>query len=348
MQLHPVHARTPRSGRSIGWLAAFLIVPLPAPSRQESASPKAALGALVPDHTFREFLAGGDGRQKLSEFRGQPVLVVNWTDTDFGRGAAKDVEKLSKELVPDGLVTILLDTHNKTAEEIEAAVMRLYPGSPARLTQNQKLPIEYLENGPPPNVALIGVDGTLLIAGSYTVDLPKAMKLVRTELKRAESGWGEHEAARKVRALLHGKHRLAEARAALEAALAAEPAQAELLAVRAELEARWSSWSRAVSYFQEHGQYVRAQDEARALAEAVKGDPEWEAPAAALVRGFEDEEAARELELDKKLGALLAPLSKKSPERESAKLRKFAEEAGASRVGKRALHLAEITALAAE
>ena len=153
------------------------LVRSPAAAGQEA--PKASIGQLVADHTFRDFLAGGDGRQKLSEFRGQPVLIVNWTDTDFGRGAAKEAEKLARELAPEGLVTILLDTHNKPAQEIEASVMRLYPGSPARLTQNQKLPIEYLDNGPPPDVALVGVDGTLLVAGSYTVDLNKAEKLVK-------------------------------------------------------------------------------------------------------------------------------------------------------------------------
>src|SRR5688572_21199418 len=172
---------------------------------QEPSGKKAKIGELVPDFTFRDFLAGGDGRQKLSEFRGQPVLIVNWTDTDFGRGAAEEVEKAAKELVPEGLVVVLRDTHNKTAPEIEAAVMRLYPGSPARLQQNQDFPIDYLENGPPPQVALVGLDGTLLVAGSYTADMGKALKLVKSELKKREKGWGEAEAARTVRALAYGE-----------------------------------------------------------------------------------------------------------------------------------------------
>ncbi len=310
--------------------------------------PKAAVGQVVPDYTFRAFFAGGDGRQKLSEFRGQPVLIVKWTDTDFGRGAAGEVEKLAKELVPEGLVVILLDTHNKTEQEIEASVMRLYPGSPARLTQNQKPPIEYLDNGPPPDIALVAVDGTLLVAGSYTADMNKASKLVRSELKRLKSGWGEHETARQARALVSGQGRLSAAKAAIEAGLMKEPDQAELLAVRTEITARRDGWMGSVRYFMEHGQYLRALDEARALAEAVKGDADWEAQAAALLREFEGEEARRELELDTKLSSLLAPLSRKAPDREPEKLRKFAQEAGGFRVGKRALHLAEIASLAAQ
>jgi len=316
--------------------------------RQEPSGPKASIGQVVPDFAFRDFLAGGDGRQKLSEFRGQPVLIVNWTDTDFGRGAAGEVEKLAKELVPEGLVLILLDTHNKTAPEIEASVMRLYPGSPARLQQNQKLPIEYLDNGPPPDIALVGVDGTLLVAGSYTSDLNKASKLIKPELKKSASGWGEHEAARAARALAYGQGNLAGAKAAIEAAVAAQPAEVELGVVRAEIAARFDSRVRAVRTFLEHGQVQRSMEEARALAQAVKGVADWEAQAAALLRELESEEVARELELDRKLSALLAPLAKKAPDREPEKLRKFAAEAGATRVGKRALHLAEIGTLAAK
>lgn len=316
------------------------------PLRQEPPKPKAAIGQVVPDFTFRDFLVGGDGRQKLAEFRGQPVLIVNWTDSDFGRGASGEVEKLAKELVPEGLVLILVDTHNKPAPEIEAAVMRLYPGSPARLQQNQELPIEYLDNGPPPDIALIGVDGTLLIAGSYTADLNKAAKLVKPELKRARSGWGEHEAARAARALAFGEGNLAGARATLAAALAAEPKVAELEVVRAELVACFDSRVRAVRTLLERGHAQRSMEEARALAQATKGDADWEAQATALLREFESAEVVRELELDRKLAALLAPLAKKAPDREPEKLRKFAQEASSTRVGKRALHLAEIGALA--
>lgn len=325
-------------------IASSLARPL---ARQEPAQ-KASLGQVVPDHAFRDFLAGGDGRQKLSEFRGQPVLIVNWTDTDFGRGAANEVEKVARELAPEGLVTILLDTHNKTAPEIEASVMRLYPGSPARLTQNQKLPIEYLDNGPPPDVALVGVDGTLLVAGSYTVDLGKAVKLVRSELKKSKAGWGGHDAARAARALAYGQGNLGAAKTAIASALQVEPGNAELVVVQTEISARFDARARAVHYFVAQGQPLRGADEARALAGAVKGDADWEAQAAALLAELEDEELGRELELDRKLSALLQPLSKKAPDREPDKLRKFAAEAGATRVGKRALHLAEIATLAAQ
>ncbi len=328
----------------------LVLGPEEAEVQQEDTKPKkAAIGELVPEHTFREFLACGDGRQELSDFRGQPVLIVNWTNTDFGRGASKMAEKIAEEWVPKGLISVLRDTHQQTAEEIQAAVMKLYPGSLSRLTANQKFPIEYLDNGPPPDIALIAVDGKLLLAGSYTTDMGKVEKLLKADLKRQKSGWGEHDAARTSRALAYGKKRLAESMAVIEEALELEPALPELLEVRTEIATRHENWAGSVQYYLDCGQYRRAQEAANALADASKGNAEWESQAATLLQIFESAEAKHELELDKKLAALLKPLNKKRPSASNEKkLRKFAVMAAGTKVCDRALHLAEIVALASK
>ncbi len=326
---------------SLCWLAWLALA---AGAQEPAAAKKAVLGELVPDYDFRE-LTGGDGRRKLSELRGQPVFIVNWTDTDFGRGAAGQAEKVSKELVPEGLVCILLDTHNKTQEAIEASVMRLYPGNVAWLSRNQKLPIEYLDNGPPPDVALIGVDGKLLVAGSYTSDFGKARDLAEAELERLKTGWGDHKVAQRARAEAFGRKRLAAARALVVEALSAEPQQPELLAVQAEVETSHRCWVSSVSFLEERGEHLRALDRARALAEAVAGNVEWEGQAAGLLASFQTPEAERELELDRKLAGLLKPLQKKKPAKGDVdKLAGFAKSAGETRVGHRARHIAEIAA----
>ena len=332
---------------------AALLATSPARAQDANAAatpaPKAALGEVVPEHEFRPFLAGGDGRQQLSQFRGQPVLIVNWTDTDFGLGAAEQSKKLAEDLVPQGLVSILMDSHNKKEDELLSSAMRLFPGSPSRFMRTDNLPIAYEKNGPPPVIALVGVDGTLLLAGSYTIDLGKAEKLIKAELKKRKSGWGEHEAARSARALAYGEQRLAAAREAIAAALAAEPDSAELLQVRDEIDARFASWERTVLVLTEEGRLVQALDEAQRLAKAVAGNPDWEGRAAILVQGFDAPEVASALELDRKLLALLKPLDKRGPgEADVAKLRKFAESAGETAVGKRAQRLADIAALAAK
>ena len=42
-----------------------------------AAQQRAAVGQSVPDVTFPNFL-NGDGRQKLSDFYGQPVMIDLW------------------------------------------------------------------------------------------------------------------------------------------------------------------------------------------------------------------------------------------------------------------------------
>ncbi len=326
---------------SLCWVAWLALAPI---AQEPAAAKKAVLGELVPDYDFRE-LTGGDGRRKLSELRGQPVFIVNWTDTDLGRGAAGQAETVSKELVPKGLVCILLDTHNKSQEEIEASVMRLYPGNVAWLSRNQKLPIEYLDNGPPPDVALIGVDGRLLVAGSYTSDFGEARDLAEAEIERLKAGWGVHKVAQKARAEAFGRKRLGAAKAVIVEALSSEPQDPELLAVQAEVESSHHCWVSSVSFLKERGEFLRALDQARALAEAVAGNSEWESEAAGLLASFQTPEAEAELDLDRKLAGLLKALHRRKPAKgEVDKLSGFARSAGETRVGRRARHMAEIAA----
>ncbi len=309
---------------------------------------KASVGGVVPDFAFGDFLAGSDGRQKLSEFRGQPVFIVNWTDTDFGRGAAVRTHKFAKDLIPDGLVVILRDTHNKNADEILVSAMRRYPGSLARFARNMKLPIEYQDNGPPPDIALIDVEGRLVIAGSYTVDMGPAEKRIAAELKRRQTGWGTHDAVRDVRAICYGKGRIGEALVRCEKALAAEPENAELKQVESELRAQFEADAQRVRYALDRGECALARSRASALADAAVGSADWQAVAESLLAEFEKPDVQKELALDAELAAALKPLQKKEPTaKDVEKLERVAKDAGDTRVGRRAKELARIAALSA-
>lgn len=271
---------------------------------------------------------------------------MNWTDTDFGRGAADKVRKLAKEFVPQGLVLVLRESHNMSADDIRTSAMRRYPGSPARFTGNMKAPIAYQENGPPPDIAFIDAQGRLLLAGSYTVDLSRAEKLLPGELKKVRAGWGAHGAAREARALLHGKGRLAEALARCDEALSSEPDQAELLEVKAEVQARFDSALKQVRHHLDKGECERALAMSTTLVDSVAGRPELEEPAAKLRAELGTPEIQRELELEKTLAAALKPLEKKEPTaKDVEKLERLAKEAGDTRVGRRAQELARIAAL---
>ena len=271
---------------------------------------------------------------------------MNWTDTDFGRGAADKVRKLGKEFVPQGLVLILRESHNMSADDIRASAMRRYPGSLARFTRNMKAPIAYADNGPPPDIAFIDAEGKLLLAGSYTVDLSRAEKLLPDELKKLKTGWGTHAAARDARALLYGKGRLAEALACCDKALASEPDQAELLQVKGEARAQFDSTLKQVRHHLAKGECERALEMSTTLVASVAGRPELGEPAAKLLAELGTPEIQRELELEKTLAAALKPLEKKEPTaKDVEKLERLGKEAGDTRVGRRAKELARIAAL---
>jgi len=53
------------------------LIPLVLAATSLAAQERAAVGQQVPDFSFPQFL-NGDGRQKLSEFYGQPIIIDKW------------------------------------------------------------------------------------------------------------------------------------------------------------------------------------------------------------------------------------------------------------------------------
>ena len=317
-------------------LGLALVVSAPVASAQ-----RASVGEVVPDFAF-EPLRRGDGRQQLAEFRGQPVLIALFADLFGGLEAARGAIDLAEDFGEDGLEIVLLEDRSGDPDFMEELLLRELPGAWFRFGAKGELPIRFERNGAPPQVALIGVDGTLLLAGSYTIDLSRAKKRIPAELKRARAGWGNHEAARRARGLAFGADRLAEARALLDEALAREPEAGELAAALGEVETRYAVERRAVDHLRSSGEVERARARAALLVRAVAGLTDREADAAALLASFDEPAWQAELALERKLRALLKPISKKPPKkRDAAKLRKLAKAAPETRVGARALHLAE-------
>lgn len=316
------------------------------PSRGE----KAAAGQPVPDFELKGVL-GGDGRRKLSEFRGQPVLIV-WYSTFFaGLDGAKIAVDLDREINGDlrdsQLVVILMEIKNHDATYLRALQMAELPGARCWLLKNQELPVVFDDTtGFPPKMILIGVDGTLLYAGSYQ-SANKMKKLLEAEVEKTEKGWGADPLARKARALAWGQRKLGEAAALLEPALGASASQ-ELTTLAAEIQQRFDALVRAVNHFAEQGEATRM---ARALSDvktAMDARPAWAVRAGAVVDmdRAADVLVAGELELD--LDALLRPTLKNKPKKGlDEKLRAFAAgKAAGTKVGARAARLAEAVARA--
>jgi len=317
--------------------AIVLVCPVLAPFAAEASEPSAE---LVEDFRFRTLLRG-DGRDRLSQYRGQPLLFAWYSTVTGGLEAARVGADLEEDFAEDGFVAILMEIKNHDETYLEALALNEVPGSSCLLLKNQKLPFSFdSDTGFPPHMALIGVDGELLYAGSYSQS-SKVKKMVKSEVKRVRDGWGEHPAAVEARALAYGKGELAAGLALVREAIAKDAGRPELSEIEKELSARFESRKRAIPFLMEKGEYLRALEEAKALVAAVESHEAWHAEARELLAGFEDEAARRELELDKELESLLKPLRKKAPRRGLAdKVRRFAEEAGDSRVGARAERLA--------
>ena len=300
-------------------------------------------GQPVPDFEFRTVL-GGDGRKKLSEFRGQAVLIA-WYSTVFagleGARVAADLEQEINKETPDArLEVFLMENKNHDATYLRALQMAELPGSRCWLLRNQELPVTYDDaTGFPPKMVLIGADGTLLYAGSYQSS-NVVKKLLKAELEKMQKGWGADPLARKARALAWGQRKLAEAHALLAPALG-ENANPELASLAAEIEARFDTLVRAVDHFAEQGEQARMSGVLSQLRAATDVVPAWEA----RMSGMNIDLAAEVLvtELEGELDELLKPTLKAKPKKGLAeKLRAFASgKASGSKVGARAANLAD-------
>jgi len=328
--------------------AALVLALVPATPFPTPRAEAAGIGEPVPDLAL-EGLVGGDGRTRLAEFVGTPVLLVDWADFASGYDAVRVAVALQEDLGGDGVAAILHETQGMEAGPMQALLLERFPGHGCRLITRRWLPIRYEDNGPPPRVAVIGVDGQVAVAGSYLADLARARKRIEEEHRRRKSGWGDHPAARKARARAFGRDELAEARELVARALAEEPDAAELATAAAEVERAYASRLRAVDFHLEAGDARRALETAQALAKAVRGDAAWEQEVAALLERFESDEVERELKLAKQLDKLERGVHARGPRPGQAEdLRRFAESAPGTRVAARAVRLAALVEAAVD
>ena len=309
-------------------------------------SEKVSPGQPMPELELRTVL-GGDGRTKLSEFRGQPVLIA-WYSTVFAgleaaRAAVKMEEELNGRAPGSRLAVFLMEIKNGDAAYLRALQMAELPEARCPLLRTLDLPVAYDDSlGPPPKLVLIGVDGTLLYAGTYQ-RAGAVEDLVQVELEKMEKGWGEDPVVREARALAFGQGKLGAARQRLEQAGLEGDERPRL---KTELEQRFTALERSVAFHLGQGEPGRAAAAAEALTAAASGVPDWVARASAASATLATPESKREAELEQQLQALLKPtLTKKPKEGLDEKLRAFATgKAAGTKVGERATRLADAVA----
>ncbi len=303
----------------------------------QAAAASGSGAAPLRDFTFPTF-ANGDGRQKLSEFHGQPLLVVTFADV-WGQTAGIDrAMKLLERYGKGGLQVVLAHTTSggtfaDGAGNVDPAAwaMRRYPGCNSRLCGDlTHTPWNWSGLGMPPYWAVIGPDGTAFGTGSFEKGAKELDAATHKAMEQFEAGWGTADEAA-LRKLLHHKGDLLAARAKATGSLSAE------------VDAVWKRRLASAEWLLTDGQWLRAKAEFDALALAAAAVPEWKESLATMSKALLDATSTQELDLDAKLQTLVKPLQSKSPAKDLPKrLRDFAKKHEGAAVAKRAERLAAL------
>lgn len=301
-----------------------------------TAQQYAGVGQKVPDTTFPSFL-NGDGRQKLSDFYGHPVVIDQWgTRCPPCIGAAvPSAIKHDHELKAQGLVTILVESQGSDATHHEAFLWKCFADNGCFSCTGTYVPV------PPstgiPYCAVIGVDGTLLWVGNPAATPKPIEELVSAELLKVKKGWGDTPAQKKVRAALFGKDDLATA----QALVTALPEGAERTLLQAEIDARYATKKAAIATLQEQGDWLQAQSAAKALLKSVGAKAEWLAEVQPLVAQFDTAEAKAEMAAAKKLDKVFDMLRDKKGDAAPKAVEAILKDQKDTKVGARAQRLLE-------
>ncbi|MBM4062452.1 MAG: TlpA family protein disulfide reductase [Planctomycetes bacterium] len=272
-------------------LRAALLLALPAPAQQ-----RAAVGETVPEFSFATFL-DGDGRQKLSDFRGQPVAIVFFgmhsppcVNTALPAAIQRD-----HRLAGSGLATVLVHSQEASLDQLRAFLLRHFPDNDCFVAPGGTVPTPAFTALP--HLALIGADGRLVWDGPANENQKQVDEVIAAELAKRKRGFGESAALCKVRSALYGHGDLGGAFVLAGQLPEGEP-RTRLLA---EVEDRYAVRKYAVAELQDSGRFGAAQAAAKALLRDVAGKAEWLAEVQPLVAAFETEQGKAELAASRKL-----------------------------------------------
>jgi hypothetical protein len=294
-----------------------------------AAQQRANVGEKVPDVTFPAFL-NGDGRQMLSEFYGQPVVIDMWgTRCPPCVGTAvPNAIKHDHEHARDGLVTILVESQGSDATQHEAFMWKTFPDNDCFACTGTQIPVP--ESRGIPYCAIVGVDGTLLWVGNPAGTPQKVEEHVAAELAKMKKGWGDTAEAKRMRAALYGKGDIAAAAAAIATLPDGEPKQS----LQAEIDKRYETLKKAIATQKEAGRWMAAQIQAKLLQKAVGTHPKWAPDLLPIVAEFEGDAAKAEIAVEKKFGKVLAQLREKKGDNAPKQLKALLKD-GSGKVAER-------------
>ena len=312
----------------------------------------AVIGEIVPDHEFPR-LYGHDGRTRLSQLRGHPVLVVGWKQfIPDGLHPAWIADELLDDYADDGLI-VIFQNRNRWHENDwwgTQSFWRRSFGSPVWFgdgdpKKTPDLPIDRkTSKRDVHSFLLIGVDGTLILEDQI-LDAGAAQKrggakagivrAIKTELSRRKRGWGEDKTLRRARALLYGSNKIGPALAALDRSKATPE---ETDAVKAEVKQHFEAQLTSLRFLYEQGRLTEGAALHRSLASSLAKTPEMKAALDAIELPSRAE-LKRSRSLEKLLAIMETDAWRDIDTSALYDLRRFANKDAENAVGKRAARL---------
>ena len=221
---------------------------------------------------------GGDGRNRLSEFAGHPVLVTSFRDISMGMNAARHAWRLHEKFADRGLVVILVDLDgwmdDKTAAHGWSLILKTF-GDP-------RLRVASLPRGLPISTqkavyfdVLVGADGRLIAAGKDSEVSSAVEKGLEAEFDRMKKGWGASSQARELRATCFGARKLADAGCMGRDLMSDLGIDDEIVTALGEIAQCKSARVSGIRRLVEDGRLAEADRECQALVRDVKGFSPW-------------------------------------------------------------------------
>ena len=206
------------------------------------------------------------------------------------------------QLRDKGLVTVLMETQFDKPQFVEPFVwQRLQGAGSALVCTDCRSGASFPDVHGLPHAAIVGVDGTLVWMGLQLADERAFQEAIDKELAKVKAGWGSTPEVRKVRALLYGGGKLAEA----QRALAAVKDEAESKTLQNEVKAVFDRTARSVRSLQDEGRWLEAQEVAKNLQKNCAGVADWAPQLTEMTASFATPEGRTELADDGKLAKVL-------------------------------------------
>jgi len=286
----------------------------------------AAAPLFAEDYEF-EPLVGSDGRTRLSEFYGSPVVVAGFRrHIPDGLHASWLAHVLTEKFRKKGLVVILRDQKPWRAEHHGALTRsfwaRFFDSSPwlTCRREGERLPFrnddaEWTDG----RIVLVGVDGRTVLEGVIEKyeDRPRRdgfqarfTEAVEDELDKRRKGWGEDRKVRRARALLFGKDEIARAWKTL-ARIREDDVTGEVERARSEVRTHVATRVRAVERLLARGRYGDAEEAFEELEKSVRGEDAFEENVAKLEQRFDSDDVRAGLKAARSLDRLLRPLERR-------------------------------------